>query len=177
MKIVDQPFFVPRSDDEALFAIASQPESPGPCGVMLLPPGGYNCTAQGNRWAVTLAHRLASFGHRTVRFDWPGIGDSTGVVETFALHEPATADAEAVLSVLETDRRILVGQCYGARAALALAPNVDRLAGVAMLAPPVRDFERGDGTATRQAYELSIFLAFELSDPHEGSLPRSFALR
>lgn len=157
MTIVDRPVFVPLPDDEVLFAVASEPQAAGSCGVVLLPPGGYNLTPQVNRWAVDFAHRMASLGYPTVRFDWMGIGDSTGVVDTFSLHEPATAEAEAALTVLSTENCVLVGQCYGARTAMAMAGSIDRLAGVALLAPPVRDFKRGDGTATRQAYELSTW--------------------
>lgn len=157
MTIVDRPAFVSLPDDEALFTIASEPESPGSCGVVLLPPGGYNFTPQSNRSALGFAHRLARLGYPTVRFDWRGIGDSTGIVETFTLHEPARAEAEAARSILGTETCVLVGQCYGARTAMAMAVGLDTLAGVALLAPPVRDFARGDGTATRQAYELSTW--------------------
>ena len=157
MTIVDRPLFVPLPSDETMFAVATQPDTPGPCGVVLLPPGGYNFTPGGNRSQWKFAHRLASLGYPTVRFDWQGIGDSTGEVETFALHEPATAEAEAAFGILGTEQCVLVGQCYGARTAMAMASTVDRLVGVALLAPPVRDFERGDGTATRQAYELSTW--------------------
>ncbi|MDH3678872.1 MAG: alpha/beta fold hydrolase [Acidimicrobiia bacterium] len=154
MTIVDRPVFVPFGD-EALFAIASEPDTAGPHGVVLLPAGGHTFTPQGNRWAFDFAHRLAAAGFPTVRFDWQGIGDSTGVVETFTLHQPATTEAEAALSILDTESRVLVGQCYGARTAMAMADRTEGIGGVALLAPPVRDFARGDGTATRQAYELS----------------------
>lgn len=155
MNVVDRPVFVGTAQ-ETLFAIASEPETAGSLGVLLLPAGGYTFTPQRNRWAVSLAHRLASLGYPTVRFDWQGIGDSTGSVDTFSLAHPATIDARAALSILDTEGTILVGQCYGARTAMAMADSIDRLAGVVLVSPPVRDFARGEGTATKKAYELSM---------------------
>lgn len=154
MNVVDRPIFV-ESGGETLFAIASDPSDPGPVGVVLLPAGGYTFTPQRNRWGVDLAHRLASAGYPTVRFDWKGIGDSTGSVDTFALDRPAIEDAFAALTLLESERRVLMGQCYGARTALAMAGSVERLGGVVLISPPVRDHARGEGTATMKAYELS----------------------
>jgi pimeloyl-ACP methyl ester carboxylesterase len=154
MNVVDRPAFVDAAG-ETLFAVCSEPENPGRVGVILLPAGGYTFTPQRNRWGVDLAHRLASLGHTTVRFDWKGIGDSTGSVDTFALDRPAVEDAEAALTLLGSERRVLMGQCYGARTALAMAGTVDRLAGVVLISPPVRDHARGEGTATMKAYELS----------------------
>lgn len=154
VRVVDRPVFI-DSDGESLFAIASETGAPASTGVVLLPAGGYTFTPQRNRWAVDLAHRLAAAGYPTLRFDWQGIGDSTGTIDTFALHRPATVDAQAALSVLSADGQVLVGQCYGARTAMAMAGEVDRLAGMVLLSPPVRDFARGEGTATRKAYELS----------------------
>lgn len=156
MTVVDQPAFVPLGD-EALFAISSTADGPAPSGrgVLLLPAGGYTFTPQRNRWAVDFAHRLASAGYPTVRFDWQGIGDSTGSVDNFLLHQPGVAEAEAALSLLDADSHVLVGQCYGARTAMAMAGDMDTLAGVVLLSPPVRDFARGEGGASRRAYELS----------------------
>ena len=154
MTIVDQPFFVPVGDDQ-LFAVSSQPEPSRETGVLLLPAGGYIFTPQQNRWAFDFAHRMAANGFPTVRFDWAGVGDSTGAAENFTLDRPATADATAALSLLTTRSCVMVGQCFGARTAMAMADQVAGLAGVALLSPPVRDFTRGDGTATRRAYEMS----------------------
>ncbi len=154
MNVVDRPAFVDAAG-ETLFAVCSEPENPGRVGVILLPAGGYTFTPQRNRWGVDLAHRLAAQGHTTVRFDWKGIGDSTGTVDTFALDRPAVEDAEAALTLLDSQDRVLMGQCYGARTALAMAGSVERLAGVVLVSPPVRDHARGEGTATMKAYELS----------------------
>jgi pimeloyl-ACP methyl ester carboxylesterase len=56
---------------------------------------------------------------------------------------------------VDTDRVVLVGQCYGARTAMAMASEAERLAGVVLISPPVRDHARGEGTATKRAYEMS----------------------
>lgn len=38
---------------------------------------------------------------------------------------------------------------------MAMAAGVERLAGVVLISPPVRDHARGEGTATKKAYEMS----------------------
>lgn len=154
MNLIDRPLFI-EVEGETLFALRSDPVEPGPVGVLLLPAGGYTFTPQRNRWGVDLAHRLAAEGYPFLRFDWRGIGDSTGSVDTFALDRPAVADARAALGALPSQRKVLMGQCYGARTALAMAGEVSGLAGVVLISPPVRDHARGEGTATRKAYEMS----------------------
>jgi pimeloyl-ACP methyl ester carboxylesterase len=156
MNVVDRPVFI-EAGGETLFAMASEPEIAGSVGVVLLPAGGYTFTPQRNRWGVDLAHRLASRGYPTIRFDWKGIGDSTGSVDTFALDRPATADVTAALTLLNTEHRVLLGHCYGARTALGMVGHVEGLVGVLLISPPVRDHARGEGTATKKAYDLSVF--------------------
>lgn len=154
MNVTDTPMFI-QSGSASLFAIGSKPAEPRDVGVVLLPAGGYTFTPQRNRWGVELSHRLASAGYESLRFDWEGIGDSTGSVDTFALDRPAATDAEAAVAALEAERAVLMGQCYGARTALAMAMDVDGLGGVVLISPPVRDHARGEGTATKRAYEMS----------------------
>jgi pimeloyl-ACP methyl ester carboxylesterase len=95
-------------------------------------------------------------GLATFRFDWHGIGDSTGTVDDFAHHRPFTTDALAVLAWLGEeglDRHILAGHCFGARTALATAQQVSSVAGLVLLSAPVRDHARGEGGASRAAFE------------------------
>jgi pimeloyl-ACP methyl ester carboxylesterase len=154
MTIVDTPLFI-ESGDATLFAVKSAPEAREEVGVVLLPAGGYTFTPQRNRWGVDLAHQLAAAGFTTLRYDWEGIGDSTGSVDTFALDKPAVTDAMAAVGSIGSARVVLMGQCYGARTAMAMASGVDNIAGVALISPPVRDHARGEGTATKKAYEMS----------------------
>jgi pimeloyl-ACP methyl ester carboxylesterase len=130
--------------------------------VVLLPGGGYTFSPQRNRWGVRLADAVGARGLSTVRLDWPGIGDSSGEADRFDLAHPNVEDARQVLAAVR-DRGyrswIAVGNCFGARTALALAD--ENPAGVVLISPPVRDHARGEGTATRMAQNLDTgdFLA------------------
>jgi alpha/beta superfamily hydrolase len=50
-------------------------------GVMFFSPGGFTISAQRNRWAARFAGQLGEHGIHTIRFDYRGIGDSTGDLE------------------------------------------------------------------------------------------------
>ena len=152
--MIEQPRFLPAAVD-TLFCIETLPDDPSGVGVVLAPAGGYTFTPQRNRWGVEFARRLAAAGHQVVRFDWAGIGDSTGSVDTFALDRPAVSDLRLAMGCVRESRIVIVGQCYGARTALALAAEDGAVAGVILISPPVRDHARGEGTATKKAYDLS----------------------
>ena len=152
-----QPMWIPAGGEE-LMAILTRPADPRGVVVTLFPPGGYVFSSQRNRFGVRLAERLAASGYHVVRFDWHGIGDSTGAVDDFAHDRPFTTDAAAVVGRLEAEgltRHILVGHCFGSRTLLAYADRVTDLRGVALLSPPTRDLARGEGTARKMAYEVS----------------------
>ena len=152
-----QPMWIPAGGEE-LMAILTRPADPRGTVVTLFPPGGYVFSSQRNRFGVRLAERLAGAGYHVVRFDWHGIGDSTGTVDDFAHDRPFTTDAAAVIGRLEAEgltRHILVGHCFGSRTLLAYAAQVADLRGVALLSPPTRDLARGEGTARKMAYEVS----------------------
>lgn len=154
---VHQPMWVDAGDD-ALMAILTRPADPRGTVVTLFPPGGYVFSSQRNRFGVRLAERLAGAGYHVLRFDWHGIGDSSGAVDDFAHDRPFTTDAAAIIERLEAEgltRHVLVGHCFGSRTLLAYADRVADLQGVALLSPPTRDLARGEGTARKMAYEVS----------------------
>jgi pimeloyl-ACP methyl ester carboxylesterase len=153
---VDRPLYL-DDGDETVFAVITQPSTVDGPAVVVCPAGGYVLTPQRNRWGVELAHRLARLGSPSIRFDWRGIGDSTGSMETFALDKPMVPDAQKAISAISQaggDGLVLVGQCYGARTSMALG-DIDGLRGLILVSPPVRDHARGEGNATMKAYELS----------------------
>jgi uncharacterized protein len=116
-------------------------------GVVLLHGGGWQNSVAANRMWVRLARRLAADGFTVARFDFHGVGDSTGVVEEFRLDQPFTADLGAVCRRLHADginRFALVGTCLGSRTALAFAAEHDAVEAVVLTMPPVRDLRRGD---------------------------------
>lgn len=129
--------------DETLFGVLAEPVG-GENGktVTMLTGGGYVTSTHRNRAYVRLARRLTALGYRSFRFDYHGTGESTGTVDAFNLEEPFVEDLRGAISWLEgrsLTQHVLVGSCFGARTALAAAPEVEELHGVVLISPPVRD--------------------------------------
>jgi pimeloyl-ACP methyl ester carboxylesterase len=141
--VLEEPLFF-RAGRETLFGVFSRPpkESASPA-VVVLGGGGTTPTSTGrNRFYVALCRRLAALGYHTLRFDYHGLGDSTGSAE-FRLDRPFIDDLRGALAAVAergVRRFVLVGSCFGARTALAAAPHLDGLCGLVLLAPPVRDY-------------------------------------
>lgn len=139
----ERPIFFPAAR-EMLFGVLSMPGGgDGRPGVVMLGGGGTTPTATGrNRFYVSLCRRLASVGYPTLRFDYHGLGDSTGRAE-FRLDRPFVDDLHGAVATFRrsgVENYVLVGMCFGARTALAGAPGLRKLAGLVLLAPPVRDY-------------------------------------
>ena len=155
--MIERPFFLEVKGEDLFGIVAVPDESSGQTAATLLPAGGYTFSPQRNGWGTRLTRSLAASGVAALRFDWHGIGDSSGRAGNFALDQPFADDALAVVDLARAEgwkRQLLVGHCFGARTALAIAPQVDGLGGVALVSPPVRDHARGEGGANRLAYDL-----------------------
>lgn len=102
-----------------------------------------------NRMYVDLARSLASMGCTVLRFDYSGVGDSTGNTKYFDTMAPQVGESMAMVEVLRAtgvSRIVLVGTCYGGRTALAISERVGDLAGVVLSAVPVKDYNGSDRT-------------------------------
>lgn len=145
--------------EETLFGIFTRP-TVDPLGIaVIVLPGGGGGTTNRNGISVRLCRRLAAEGYHSLRFDYHGIGESTGIVEQFRVDEPFTEDLEGAVRWVEAqgiDKIVLFGNCFGARTALSYAPEVAGLVGVAMGSPGPRDFAMGERTSTRLAIEWSF---------------------
>lgn len=117
-------------------------------GVILLQSGDLrNVSFQRNRIAIRQARRLAALGFPVLRFDYAGIGDSTGSLAGFDINDPP---AEQVVAVAAHARRTGMGPvalcavCMGGRTALAAAAESEDVVGVLVGAMPiaVRSVER-----------------------------------
>lgn len=128
-------------EGERLLGIIAQPETPAVTGVIII-VGGPQYRAGSHRQFVLLSRALAAAGHAVLRFDYRGMGDSTGAQRPFS---DVSADVSAAVdglqkwvpSVLSV---VLWGLCDGASAALIYCHQTQdsRVAGLCLLNPWVR---------------------------------------
>jgi pimeloyl-ACP methyl ester carboxylesterase len=139
----ETPIFFPAGNAE-LFGILTTPTAePNGCGILLLTGGNVPTTSR-NRMGVHLARRAAALGYHVFRFDYHGVGESTGFSDTFRLDRPFVDDLEAVhrwITQQGISDIVLVGSCFGARTALACAERLSGLRGLALVSMPLRDME------------------------------------
>jgi pimeloyl-ACP methyl ester carboxylesterase len=149
--------FFPSGPDQ-LFGVLTPPVGHSQGIALIVMAGGASLSFDVNRWPVRLCRRAAALGFHGFRFDYHGIGESAGTAERFDLASPFVADAHAAMDWLEgigVHRFVLVGSCFGARTALSAAERRG-VAAVALVSPPVRDFEMGERSVTRLTNELSL---------------------
>jgi alpha-beta hydrolase superfamily lysophospholipase len=155
---VERAFFAPAGADQ-LFGILTEPTSePLGAGVVVLAGGRYEQTAGRNRIGHRLAHALAGEGLHVARIDYHGTGDSTGTHDVFVLHHPFTDDLAAAVAQLRAagvSRIGVIGDCFGARTALAGAGTIEGIAALLLVSLPWRDLARTNRKAHIQSSKLS----------------------
>ncbi len=128
---------------ERLLGILSRPAADGhvACGVLII-VGGPQYRVGSHRQFVLLARRLAAAGIATFRFDYRGMGDSSGALRSF---ENVDEDVAAALDAFERacpglQRITLWGLCDAASVALLYWQKTRdaRVAGLCLLNPWVR---------------------------------------
>lgn len=145
------PVFVPH-EEEYLAAVITVPDSHPRALVHLLQGGGGQSRSHRNRTWVRLARGLAKQGIASVRMDYPGLGDSTGM-PTFEVESPpvgaALAVAEVSLRAVGTDTLAIVGNCIGIPTALEMATKLTSCTTVVCVVPTALD-ELMETTPTRR---------------------------
>lgn len=148
------PAFFP-ADGNDLFGIVSEPaDSPERVGVLLAWGGGPYPSCGRNGVRTRLARSLAGRGFHALRFDYAGVGESSGRARLVRFAAPWTSDVVAASRLLAdqgVDRIVLLGNCFGGRNILASASQVDQLAGVAVIGSPVLDLDHTEMLARRQS--------------------------
>lgn len=126
---------------ERLVGVLSGPKAPARVGVVII-VGGPQYRAGSHRQFVLLARRLAAEGIAALRFDYRGMGDSTGLTRSF---DDVGPDIGAAIDALQTacpviELVVLWGLCDAASAALMYwqATRDERVGGLALLNPWVR---------------------------------------
>ncbi|MDE2598471.1 MAG: hydrolase 1, exosortase A system-associated [Rhodocyclaceae bacterium] len=128
-----------RCGSESLVGIVSHPSGTGRETGVVIVVGGPQYRIGSHRQFALLARALAAAGHPALRFDYRGMGDSTGPSVAF---DAVDADIAAAIDLLQAAhpgvRRVaLWGLCDGASAALLYAHRSGdrRIAGVALANP------------------------------------------
>jgi len=146
--------------EATLFGVLTVPTGPRrDVAVIILPGGGTPLSTNVNRFSVRFCRKIAADGFHAFRFDYHGVGESTGSAGAFHLGAPFVADVEAATRALHAEglkRFAIVGSCFGARTALSSAAANLGVIGLATICLPIRDFEMGERVATRVARDFSV---------------------
>ena len=140
MTYIEETTFFP-CEGESLVGILAKPATPADTGVVVI-VGGPQYRAGSHRQFVLLSHALAATGYAVLRFDYRGMGDSSGEQRDF---ESVSADVGAAIDQLQqsvptVQRVVLWGLCDGASAALLYCHEMQdpRVTGLCLLNPWVR---------------------------------------
>jgi exosortase A-associated hydrolase 1 len=127
--------------DDTLVGILALPVAPAPTGVVII-VGGPQYRAGSHRQFVRLARALANTGIAVLRFDYRGMGDSSGAQRNFETIGPDIAAAVNHLQhqVPAVKKVVLWGLCDAAAAALLFCHDSPdpRISGLCLLNPWVR---------------------------------------
>lgn len=128
-------------EGEPIVGILAKPATPADTGVVVL-VGGPQYRAGSHRQFVLLSRALAAGGFAVLRFDYRGMGDSSGEQRDF---EGVNADIAAAINTMqarvpEVKHIVLWGLCDGASVALLYchATQDPRVSGLCLLNPWIR---------------------------------------
>lgn len=159
----ETPFYFSAEDGVTLFGILTSPPVDA-LGIAVVILSGGGATAQAtnrNRLSVHLARSLAELGFHALRFDYHGVGESSGVLAGAPpADQPFLGDVRGAVRWLRgrgIERFVLVGACFGARTALAYAPELEGLQSVLLVSPPLRDDDIDQPAPVRLALSLNMW--------------------
>jgi exosortase A-associated hydrolase 1 len=138
--------------EEELVGVFALPEQSGPRGVLIV-VGGPQYRAGSHRQFTLLARYLAQRGIASLRFDYRGMGDSSGASRTFeGAEEDIRAAVDRLVERLPAPREVVIwGLCDAASAALIYAQADPRVSGLILVNPWVRT-EVGSARAQLRHY-------------------------
>lgn len=146
---------------ERLLGIVATPDPDVPHAVgVVIVVGGPQTRVGSHRQFTQLSRHLAAAGHAVLRFDYRGMGDSTGEAKGF---EHASEDIQAAMEALRrevpaVEHIVLWGLCDGASAALLFCqehPSVP-VAGLCLLNPWVRSPQTQAATQIKHYYKKRL---------------------
>jgi exosortase A-associated hydrolase 1 len=159
MTIARQPVAFACGQDW-LLGVITRPEKPRSRGVVIA-VGGPQYRAGSHRQFVLLANDLAAQGYAVMRFDYRGMGDSTGEPRTFEKvgEDLRSAVDHFLAKVPEVTEVVIWGLCDAASAALFYAHLDPRVTGMVLLNPWVRTAQGEARTYLKHYYLRHAFTA------------------
>jgi exosortase A-associated hydrolase 1 len=145
---------------ETLVGVLARAPRPARVGVLIV-VGGPQYRVGSHRQFVYLGRRLARSGWPTLRFDYRGMGDSSGEPRTF---EHIDRDIRAAIDTFKRHEPriegvVIWGLCDAASAAMMYACTDDRVVGLTLANPWARAPETYAKTRLRHYYLQRIFSA------------------
>ena len=125
--------------DQQLIGIHHSPQNPAKKGVLII-VGGPQSRAGSHRLFTLLARHLAQNGYPVFRFDYRGMGDSSGAERNFEdIHEDICCALDAFSAASpHVSEFVLWGLCDAASAAVCYASADARVTGMVLLNPWIR---------------------------------------
>lgn len=135
----EYPVFVPANGERLAGVVCAPSGEIEDLGVVLLTGANYTRTHRNRMW-VRAARELAERGVPSIRFDYHGVGDSTGrvVIELeVALDADANGAADLLKATTGVSRLAFVATCFGGRTAVAAAATRDDVVSTTMFPLPI----------------------------------------
>jgi exosortase A-associated hydrolase 1 len=157
--MAETPVVLTCASDE-LVGIVHLPESGARALGVLIVVGGPQYRVGSHRQFVLMARLLAAAGYPTLRFDYRGMGDSTGDPRTFeSVDDDIRAAIDALVSLEPTVRGVVIlGLCDAASAALMYCRGDARLRGLILINPWVRTEAGAAQAVVRHYYGRRLFM-------------------
>jgi alpha/beta superfamily hydrolase len=141
--IPEQPVRLTVGSDLSLEALLALPESPS-AGVVICHPHPLYGGDMDNPVVVRVQEVCAGLGLATLRFNFRGVGASGGVHGGgVGEQEDAAAALDALAKALGAGALAIAGYSFGARIAAQVGARDGRIAGLALIAPPLAMFDFG----------------------------------
>lgn len=142
---------------EQLVGIFHRPQEPQEIGVLVV-VGGPQYRVGSHRQFLLLARYLADHGFPVLRFDYRGMGDSSGALRTFEeISDDIRASMDHFLELAPGTKSVVIwGLCDASSAALFYAHTDARVSGLVLLNPWVRTAQGEAEAYVRQYYSSRL---------------------